>query len=271
MGDKGVYRNTYYNFRVFRGPDINWSDRLHGITLRLYSPADLLLTDPQGRRVGLDPLTGTRYREIPRAGYMEEGGTEDPETGEVVIPPVNELDVREALDGRYELTVTGTGIGTYTLLIFAEDRTGNDQEGSPEFQGIPTAPGVIHRYTFEYSSTPGTPFQLSGGFDGHGQRPTDVNKFLTYANPSAARTPLPAGQASFPLLVFYGPTTIPARFKATLNGADITAQFTPTPGGHQLVPLPLVKGSNVLLLSVDGTTASGRVATDTDRLVFLVP
>jgi hypothetical protein len=150
------------------------------------------------------------------------------------------------------------------------DKTGAYQ-GSPEFEGIPTGPGVIHRYTFDYSATPGTPFQLSGGFDGHGQRPSDVNKFLNYANPSAARTQLPAGQTSFLLLVFYGSTITPTSLKATLNGADITAQFSSTPGGHQLVPLPLVKGSNVLVLSVDGTTATGRVATDTDRLVFLVP
>jgi hypothetical protein len=39
----------------------------------------------------------------------------------------------------------------------------------------------------------------------------------------------------------------------------------------QTVFVPLRPGSSTLLLSVDGTTASGQVATDADRLVFLVP
>jgi hypothetical protein len=68
---------------------------------------------------------------------------------------VNELDVPEPPDGTYELTVTGTATGTYNLLIRATDFAGNDQ-GRLEFEGIPTAPGVLHRYTFNYSAAPGT-------------------------------------------------------------------------------------------------------------------
>jgi len=38
-----------------------------------------------------------------------------------------------------------------------------------------------------------------------------------------------------------------------------------------VVRLPLRPGRNTVKLSVDGWLPSGRVATDTDRLVFLVP
>lgn len=62
----------------------------------------------------------------------------------------------------------------------------------------------------------------------------------------------------------------PQTFTATLNGVDITSRFAPSSGGHEAIPLTLARGSNVLLLSVQGATATGRLATDTDGLVFIV-
>ena len=110
---------------------------------------------------------------------------------------------------------------------------------------------------------------LSGGFDGGGQRPKDVNKFLTYANPSDSQTDLPAGTTIFPLMIFYGNNAITSTFKASLNGVDITNLFSPTAGNHETVNLPLSPGRNVLSLSTNGNLPS-RIATDTDRLVFIV-
>ncbi len=95
--------------------------------------------------------------------------------------------------------------------------------------------------------------------------------FLSYGNPMSSRVQLEAGEKTFPLVILYGATIQPQTFRATLNGTDITAQFRPIPGGTELINLSLDPGSNPLVLSVDGATASGRVATDTDRLVFLVP
>lgn len=37
------------------------------------------------------------------------------------------------------------------------------------------------------------------------------------------------------------------------------------------VMVPVAPGRNVLLFTVQGTTSSGRIATDRDRLVFIVP
>jgi hypothetical protein len=59
-------------------------------------------------------------------------------------------------------------------------------------------------------------------------------------------------------------------FTADLNGTDVSASFAPVPGKTETVMIPLSPGSNTLILRINGATASGRIATDTDRLVFLV-
>jgi hypothetical protein len=106
-------------------------------------------------------------------------------------------------------------------------------------------------------------------FPGGGQR-TDVNEFLKYASPTTARTDLPAGTTSFPVHVFYGPTIEPGTFQATLDGTPI-ALFTPMPGTDETVAVPVGRGRNVLVLEVRGTRSDGHLATDRDRLTFVVP
>lgn len=108
-------------------------------------------------------------------------------------------------------------------------------------------------------------------FDGKGQRPADVNTFLSYANPLQMRTELPSGSTEFPLHIFYGVTIDSATFKAELNRQDINSQFNPKPVGDQVVELNLRKGRNVLLVSIKGKRKDGRTAKDSDRLVFIVP
>ena len=131
-------------------------------------------------------------------------------------------------------------------------------------------PGTVHTYSFEYTKEIGGTIDPSGGFDGGGQRPRDVNKFLTYGAPTESRVDLPAGTTSYSILVFYGSTTIPSSFSAELNRTDITYLFNPIPGGINNVEIPLVSGRNVLKLSMEGNLPK-RTARDTDRLVFIVP
>ncbi|MBI4888590.1 MAG: hypothetical protein HY824_15950 [Acidobacteria bacterium] len=107
------------------------------------------------------------------------------------------------------------------------------------------------------------------GFDGGGQSAT-VNGFLRYASPAANSTALPAETPAFNVFIFYGKTILPATFEATLNRVPF-AGFTPAPGAKERVTIPLSPGRNVLVLRVSGVTPTGRTATETDRLVFLVP
>jgi len=72
--------------------------------------------------------------------------------------------------------------------------------------------------------------------------------------------------------IIYGATIRPATFKVVLNRIDITSSFMPSPGTSETVEIPLSPGQrNVLVFTVDGELSTGRVATDRDRLTFVVP
>ena len=111
---------------------------------------------------------------------------------------------------------------------------------------------------------------MPGNFDGKGQRPADVNKFLSYVNLTKSTTTLPAGTTNFSLIIIYDKNIIPSTFTAELNGVDVKSLFHPIPGSAESVTLNLEQGRNTLVLSVEGKPPN-RVARDTDRLVFIVP
>lgn len=259
-----LYGNVHGSQRYYSGPEYTYTD-MTGIVIRFHSPGELLLADPLGRITGFDPTNGQAYQEIPDSVYSLIG-LDDVESGEPG-PLSHDLDIRQPLEGEYRLQVVGTGTGTYDLEINTYDPDSNPSQAT--FLSVPITPGAVHAYSFDYSRLPNAPVVVGGAFDGGGQRPRDVNKFLTYGSPGDNPTALPAGTTSYAMLVFYGATILPSTFQATLNGVDITAMFQPVPGGNQLVSLPLQSGRNVLLLSVNGNLPS-RTATDTDRLIFSV-
>lgn len=224
------------------------------------STSELLLTDPLGRRTGLAPETNAAYREVPRSAYITEG----------IGRQAMVLDLRQPMVGSYVLRVAGTAAGRYTLDLRAWDRSGS-ATSKPDFRDIPIDRGAVHLYALNYSAVARVPLNVAGGFDGKGPMSDDRAKLLTYANPASPETRLPPGATSFPLLIFYGRSIKPVTFTAMLNDMNISSRFTPAPGTSQTVLVPLRAGPNTLVLSVDGTTASGGVATDVDRLVFLAP
>jgi hypothetical protein len=221
--------------------------------------SDLLLTDPQGRSTGRDPVASAEHRKIPRSSYLDEG-----RGGRAMV-----LHLRQPADGSYVLQVSGTTAERYSLDIRARDR-GGAAAARPEFRGVPTARDTVHLYRLEYRAAPKASYRVAGGFDGGGNKPPEVNELLTYANLAGPHTVVRPGAAKFPLLIFFGAAIRPDSFNAMLNGGNISSRFTPTPGQFELVWIPLEPGSNTLVLSVEGTTASGQRIKDTDELVFLV-
>ncbi|HXH40308.1 MAG TPA: hypothetical protein VNN08_16890, partial [Thermoanaerobaculia bacterium] len=250
------------------GKQFNFADQITGLRFTFYSPVEAYVTDPMGRRVGIDPATGTTFDEIPNALYDNDAGEMDNDADLPDPNPRKTLELFGDVDGDYALTVTGTGTGTYTADIYAVDASQNVP--SISIKQVPTSLNQVQTYVVHFDHTNAANVAFTGGFDGGGQRPKDVNKFLTYANPSSSSTTLPAGTTTYPLIIFYSTEMLPATFNATLNGVDITSQFAPAPGTMQIVSLSLPSGRNVLKLSTDGQLPS-RVATDSDRLVLQVP
>ncbi|SRR5712692_2065327 len=105
-------------------------------------------------------------------------------------------------------------------------------------------------------------------YDGGGQQPAEVNKFLRYATPKDNRVKLPAGTTSTYVIVYYGKTIDATTFSATLNGANITSQFHPIPGTAEAIKIP-ISGTTKLHLEVVGTKSSGATARDSDTITFL--
>jgi len=211
--------------------------------------AELVLTDPRGRRLGREPKSRLDYKEIPRANY--DSGTGDIEG--------RELEVMRPAAGRYALDVIGTAVGRYDVSVYATDRGG--QSAPPlEITGVPTRTGETHRYILQYAAPP----RISGAF-GYGDR------LLSYAAPAAARTELAPAETAVTIVIVYGATIAPETFRATLAGRDVSARFKPAPGRVEAVRLSIAAGSSTLVLSIRGATAEGRTIVHTDQLELVRP
>ena len=79
------------------------------LTLVLYSPIDVEVTSPDGKRIGRDLATGVVLNEIPGALYS--GLQAEPEF--VIIP--------DPLPGEYQVRTIGTGEGGYTIATGYSD------------------------------------------------------------------------------------------------------------------------------------------------------
>ena len=123
---------------------------------------------------------------------------------------------------------------------------------------------------FSIKTTVAAPAELADTalYDGGGQQPAEVNKFLRYAAPTDNRIKVPSN-STYTVIVYYGLTITPATFTATLDGVDITSRFHALPGGADVVKIAIGTSTAKLHLSVDGTKASGGKGTDSDTLTFL--
>lgn len=246
-----------------------------GLVVTVFSPAHLLLTDPLGRRVGFDPSAGRLFAEVPGSSYDSTAGLsnvlDDGTFGPDDAEQPKQIELTEAVTGVYTVDVEGTGTGTYEL---ATSLLGNgNRSASINYRDIPIVAGERHRYAFAYNpdavGVPGSTSAGSGGFSGGGQS-AQADAILTYARPGQRQTTLVPGSAQYRLLVFYAPGTVPGSFLAELNGSDVSALFTPVGGSSEIVEIPLSPGRNVLKLRADGI-GNGRVLSDADNLVFIVP
>ncbi len=91
-------------------------NRIHGLVgsylyFKLFSPIDMQITAPDGKRLGKDLVTNTELNEIPDAFYS---GFNTEDEYAVILNP---------LPGTYKVKTVGTGNGEYTIAINYADVT----------------------------------------------------------------------------------------------------------------------------------------------------
>lgn len=152
--DRQTYASSANGTRVFRRGTGNPSKTL-SFTGR--SPVTLIVTDPLGRRTGLDPATNTELNEIPGASYAHDRfasgvlpGDTDPQ---VFIESAKVFYLLNPIDGEYRVAVIGTGAGNYAIDVNETDAQGN--EISQTILGSTTVGGPI-TYSVNYNTQGGT-------------------------------------------------------------------------------------------------------------------
>lgn len=144
------YSNNYT--RMEWGDELQGPSQLASISLIMASPAELLITDPQGRRTGVDPRAGSTYSEIPGTFYSTRSLDSDDGSGETAHP-VKEFYSSSPLDGKYTIQVIGTGNGPYTLEVLTYDTAGDPSYNTTVSGQIDV--NSVDTYLLEYSSAPG--------------------------------------------------------------------------------------------------------------------
>ncbi len=240
-----------------------------GITVTLGGEAEMLVTDPSGRRIGSNSLSNKSFAEIPGASAGDDS-IDDPNDNS--DNPVNiqakTLEISPAVPGTYTLTVNSATKGAYDLELAAFSPS--YQRTHVELKNVQIEAGARHLYLFRADTANGGSLQLFGGFGGEGDAAKNVNRTLSYANPIGSETRLPVGTQLFSLIIFYNSHARFDSFSALLDGNQITNMFHPTPGGFERVDIPVHPGRNLLVLTMLGTSPSA-ASTDQDRMEFIIP
>jgi hypothetical protein len=267
------YENTYYGTRLYRNVNDSQTSAAappsyDELQIMAHSPVEIMVTDPEGRQTGLDPITGKWPENIPNSMYINQP-YDDPTGESAGAPQFKQVMIGSPISGEYTVRVVGTGIGEYHLsLLYLHSRTKVRVDSST--LSVPITIGEAHEYAITFDAAAPGPMPFTAGYSGGGQKPSDVNKFLRYVKPVESRNKLPAGTTFYDLIISYGTTTDPATFAADLDGVNVTNLFNARAGTTETVTIPLTAGSQTLRLSVDGLNDANRNTTDTDRLTFIV-
>ena len=141
------YNNNFQGLRLF---STLITPRKGLISMYLASPAEMLFTDPIGRRLGKDPTNNVEYNEIPEGVYYQEGiGNPFPETS-VPNEESKNIWIPDPIDGKYDIQIIGTESGSYTLDTLIYDQTGQSKDVTQEGN---TSLNNIQNFELDYSAT----------------------------------------------------------------------------------------------------------------------
>ena len=156
------FPNRFVNARRFdfvTDPNVDRS----WLELVLHSPAELLVTDPLGRRTGFDPVTSTSYDEIPTATYGLTDGIADDEGSGEAEEALKRLTITQPEEGGYQVQVIGTGTGPYKVTRAFSDSKAQNIIIAPIVFGT-TSPGKVDTHTFTFEKGPDTTAPVLTGF-----------------------------------------------------------------------------------------------------------
>ncbi len=159
-----MYGGVYHGIRLIKGPSSKSAPIIPGndyISITIHSPAELLLIDPMGNKVGFDAAAGQVVKTIPGSTYWTHGQY-NPDPAYIDPDPAKTIMFNHALAGNYQLKVIGTGTGIYDLEFEMADIKGN-MILVKDILDVPVSPGAVHTYTFNYNSAPGSVITIQGG------------------------------------------------------------------------------------------------------------
>ncbi len=116
-----------------------------GIEIHLASPAEMVLTDKNGDRIGFDPESGLTYSEV-EGEYYEESAVYSEEMAESGVAPhvTKILYVPNPVSDNYSLEIIGTDVGDYSVSILI-----TNDDGSSEYIEIEEETSLNDRESYE--------------------------------------------------------------------------------------------------------------------------
>jgi len=111
------YTNQFDALYFYSRGDGSLQANLH---IYFASPIDFVVTDPLGRKLGRNPVSGTSYDVIPKGNYSAESiGNPDSDNPSFNVKSTKDIYVTDPIDGQYTVDVYGTGTGSYLMSVYA--------------------------------------------------------------------------------------------------------------------------------------------------------
>jgi hypothetical protein len=243
------------------------------------SPVELLVMDPQGRRLGNVSANNDVF-EIPRGSYFRDFPLgDDQDDGPAIGDPsgVKTVYVPAPGAGNYTLQVTGTDVGSFTLVFTAVASDGSLQENT--ISSV-TVPGASVTHNISYSPTPGSTMSVTPGTGG--PIASLSTSALTFSGQLVGSTSAPQSVTltnTGRSLMAVASTITSGDFAETNTcgtslavGANCTIRitFNPTTAGAQTGTLTITDNSpdSPQIVTLTGTGTQSAVSLSSSSLIF---
>ena len=178
-----AHSNRYSGWRLIQPGSPSTS-----LSVRVFSPAELLVIGPSGKKLGWDPKTGKKTTALAKGAdygpvYEDLAPGDTGEAREVF----KEAYVPAAA-GTYQVAVIGTGFGSFDLQMSVQDKANKAVE---DWRSGYVTPGKVYLYSVIVPKTPGTKPAFSTATavdadkDGYAA-PGDCDETNTKVHPGAA-------------------------------------------------------------------------------------